>query len=89
MVQVANAQLLKDILATKYKELGKHLRADIVAGIRAAKEEDDEYHDDLFHETLELMLNIVGIKELYPYCDQAQLDLKFLESLLSFCQSNE
>lgn len=89
LVQVANAQLLKEILATKYKELGKHLRADIVAGIKAAKEDDDEYHDDLFHETLELMLNIVGIKELYAYCDQSQLNLNFLESLLSFCQSND
>lgn len=66
--------------------MGLHLRYDILEGIKAINKSQIE--PDLLHEALELLLNLASIKEIYEYCDEQGINLKFLEGLLNFCQKN-
>jgi len=74
---------LQDIVTKKYLALGLHLRYDILEGIKTV--DNDSIEPDLIHESLELLLNLASIKELYGYCDSQGINLKFLEGLLNFC----
>lgn len=55
MIQIGNAKLTVDILSSKYSNLLNHLKWDV---------NQDDSNPELVHEALELLLNIVSIKEL-------------------------
>jgi hypothetical protein len=66
-MQFGNAKLLNEIVTKKFKNLGLHLRLDVLEGVKAV--ESNQIEPDLVHEALELLLNIAAIKELQGYCD--------------------
>ena len=75
--------MLQDMMTTKYTTLAVHLKEDISLGVKYAKPSSgqgsrEKLCPDLFHEALELMLNIVTIKEVHPICDAAKLNEAFL-----------
>ena len=81
------------MMTKKYTTLAVHLREDIVQGIKNAKASEDpnpkqKLCPELFHEALELMLNIVTIKEVHQICDKAKINGSFLQEVLTFCQNN-
>jgi hypothetical protein len=64
------------------------LRLDIIEGIKTI-DPNAAIDPDLIHEALELLLNIVSVKELQNQCDQQGITQKFLEGLLNFCSKND
>ena len=71
------------MMTSRYTSLAVHLREDIVQGMTNAKASDDPKSNqklcpELFHEALELMLNIVTIKEVHRICDAAKVNGPFL-----------
>jgi len=81
------------MMTTKYTALAVHLREDIAHGITNAKASNDASSNQqpchkLFYEALELMLNIVTIKEVHRICDAAKINGPFLQEVLTFCQNN-
>lgn len=86
-MQLGNAKILCDLVSKHYQNLGSHLKLDIIEGIKII-DPDSQVEPDLIHEAIELLLNIVSVKELYKYCDQQGITLQFLEGLLNFCSKN-
>mmetsp|Transcript_9491 Transcript_9491/g.14548 ORF Transcript_9491/g.14548 Transcript_9491/m.14548 type:complete len:163 (-) Transcript_9491:141-629(-) len=82
LLQLSNSQLLISIIAQKYTELALHLRNDVMGTlVESQKAGQSDALTEVGHEALELLLNVLAIKELYKYCDGWKVDLKFLEGL--------
>ena len=68
-------------MTQKYKSLAVHLKQDVALGIKlstSSAESGDEICPELYHEALELLLNIATIREVHPICDAAQINTDFL-----------
>jgi hypothetical protein len=79
--------MLFDILTKHHRNLGSHLRLDVIEGIKTI-DPDASLCQELLHEAMELLLNIVSVKELQAYCDQSGITLSFLEGLHNFFIKN-